>query len=312
MNSDSNRLRRHSLIILSMIFALLYGTLTMAQESYEEELTPEETAELEEMRAFWDSLDRQKGDVTLLDGVVTLAVPDDFYFLGSHDAERVLVDEWGNPPGQDVLGMLFPEKYTPFDGDSWAVTIEYSDEGHISDEDAASIDYGDLLDSMQADTRDANPARIEAGYESVTLKGWAEPPHYDQVGKKLYWAKELQFGEADYTTLNYEIRSLGRVGVLSMTFIAATQQLNEINASRDTVLAMATFNPGHTYSDFDPSIDKVAAYGIGALITGKVAAKAGLLTGLIILLKKFGVYILIGLIALAGKFRNVFSRKKED
>ncbi len=287
---------------------ILADEVSTPAETSDMDLTERDRAQLQQMREFWESLDPKKGDVALPGGLVTLHVPEDYYFLDGADSKRVLVEAWGNPPGQNVLGMLFPEAYTPFDARAWAVTIEYSDEGYVSDEDAADIDYDDMLETMQQDTLDANPGRIEAGYGAVELLGWAEPPHYDSATKKLYWAKEIRFDDSSETTLNYEIRSLGRQGVLSMTFIAATPQLEEINTSRDTVLAMAQFNPGHTYAEFDPSIDKVAAYGIGALIAGKVAAKVGLLAGGLLLLKKFGVFILLGLAAAAGKLKKYLGR----
>lgn len=95
----------------------------------------------------------------------------------------------------------------------------------MSDEDAADIDYDELLEEMQDDIRDANPDREAAGYGTIELLGWAEAPHYDATSKKLYWAKELRFDGSDETTLNYEIRALGRRGILTMTFIAAGSQL---------------------------------------------------------------------------------------
>jgi uncharacterized membrane-anchored protein len=154
----------------------------------------------------------------------------------------------------------------------------------------------------------ANPDRVDAGYSPIELVGWAEPPHYDASARKLYWAKELRFGDDPETTLNYEIRALGRTGVLSMTFVADTPQLAAINDRRESVLAMAEFNPGKRYEDFDSRIDEVAAYGIGALIAGKVAAKAGLLAAGLVLLKKFGVLVVVGLGALARKAKGLFAR----
>ena len=41
------------------------------------------------------------------------------------------------------------------------------------------------------------------------------------------------------------------------------------------VLAAVDFAEGNRYSDFNPEIDEVAAYGIGGLIAGKVLAKVG-------------------------------------
>ena len=76
-----------------------------------------------------------------------------------------------------------------------------------------------------------------------------------------------------------------------------------------TVLAIAEFDQGSRYSDFDPDIDDVAAYGIGALIAGKVIAKTGFLAMLIIFLKKFGIIIVIAIGAFA---KSLFSSKKKQ
>ncbi len=294
----------------ALLGLLLLTRTAIAQEAPEAELTEEEMAFVAAAQEFLESLDKQHGDIALGQDLATLSVPDDYYFLGAADARRVLVDVWGNPPQNgDVLGMLFPAKYTPFDEESWAVTIEYVEDGYVSDEDAAGIDYGDLLRDMQKDTRSANKARVEAGYEEIELVGWAEAPHYDARSKKLYWAKELRFGEGDATILNYDIRALGRKGILSMTFIAATDQLAEINSARESVLAMAEFNEGMRYEDFDSSIDKVAAYGIGALVAGKVAAKAGLFGAALLFLKKFGIFIVLGIAALG---RRLFGGGKKS
>lgn len=284
--------------------------VAIAQDDMDYELTPEEIRELEYYQSIVDSLEPRTGEIVLGNSLATLVVPEAFYFLDSDDAETVLVDLWGNVPGQDVLGMLVPAEYSPLDLDSWAVTIDYTEDGYVSDEDAAEIDYDQLLRDMQKDTRDWNEERVDAGYEAIELLGWAEPPHYDSAEKKLYWAKELRFGDMQDTTLNYEIRALGRRGILSMTFIAASDQLDEINAHREQVLSMVSFNEGNRYSDFDPSIDKVAAYGLGALVAGKVAAKTGLIAAVILFLKKFGIFIVIGIAAFFRKILGAFRSEK--
>ena len=289
------------------IALLLVSPFATAQEEESVDLTDEQQQQLAYYRSIVESLEPRSGDIQLDNDLATLHVPEDFYFLDAENAEKVLVEIWGNPPGQDVLGMLFPAQFSPLDYDAWAVTVDYVPDGWVSDEDAASIDYDDLLRDMQAGTREANEEREAAGYGTIELLGWAEPPHYDTANKKLYWAKELRFDGADETTLNYEIRALGRRGVLTMTFIAGSDQLAEINASRESVLAMAEFNDGHRYADFDPDLDTVAAYGLGALVAGKVAAKAGLLTAGLIALKKFGVFLIVGLAALGRKLKGLLS-----
>jgi uncharacterized membrane-anchored protein len=271
--------------------------------SQENALTQEQAEYLSWAKGVWESLDRRQGAIELPNGVATLQVPDSFYYLGPADAEKVLVDVWENPPGagRDTLGMLFPAESTPFDDTSWGVTIEYEEDGYVSDEDADKIDYDELLAQMQQDTASESQARVAQGYQPIDLVGWASAPYYDRASHKLHWAKEVRFGDQTNNTLNYNIRVLGRKGVLVLNFIAGMDQKELIDAKLDSVLALANFDQGSRYEDFNPGVDKVAAYGIGALVAGKVVAKTGLLAAALLAMKKFGILIIAGAGALIGK-----------
>jgi uncharacterized membrane-anchored protein len=282
-----------------MLGALLTGFTVTAQE--QAQITAEE---------FLASLNFQQGDITLPGDIATLALPDGFYYLSPEDTESVLVTAWGNPPGNEALGMIVKGPDDVLAEDSWAVVIGYEEDGYVSDEDADGIDYGELLASMQASTREANAVRVEAGYDEIELVGWAAPPRYDNAANKIYWAKELRFGDIPVNTLNYNVRILGRKGVLVLNLVATMPQLEEIETAIPSVLAMANFNSGYRYSEFDPSVDKVAAYGIAALIAGKVASKVGLFAKLgvvLVALKKFWILIVI---AIAAFFTRMFRRGK--
>lgn len=296
-------------MLLLVVAFTVQATTEESTPTEETTLTAEQAEYIAWARQLWDSLDRQQGTIKLPNGVATLNVPENFYYLNPTDAEKILVEVWGNPPGAgaNTLGMLFPIEGTPFDSDNWGVSIEYIEDGYVSDSDADEIDYDDLLANMQESTRDENKARAEQGYEPIELVGWAENPFYDKQSHKLHWAQELKFGNQSPNTLNYNIRVLGRKGILLLNFIAGMEQKEIIDSKLDSVLALAEFDQGSRYEDFDPSIDKVAAYGLGALVAGKVIAKTGFLAAALIFLKKFGVLIVIGIGALLGKY---FKRKK--
>ncbi len=293
-------------LILVVAFFFLSSFSFALEENIE---SPEEDKYMEWAKGIWESLDRKSGEVKLEEAGAILTIPESFYYLNSVDTEKVLVEVWGNPPGQTTLGMIFPADMTPFDSDSWAVTIEYEEDGYVSDKDADDIDYRSLLDQMKGDTRASSKARVNEGYEAIELVGWASPPYYDSSEKKLHWAKEIKFGEQETNTLNYNIRVLGRRGVLVLNFIASMDQKALIDSNLDAVLALSEFDQGSKYSDFNPDLDKVAAYGLGALVAGKVIAKTGLLALALVFLKKFGVFILIGIGAL---FKGIGSRKKSE
>ena len=106
------------------------------------------------------------------------------------------------------------------------------------------------------------------------------------------------------SSLNYDIRVLGRRGVLSLNAVAGMKQLQQIKSDMREVLSFTEFSAGHRYSEFNGSTDQVAAYGIAALVAGGVAAKMGLFAKLGILLlslKKGLVFILAGAGALVAK-----------
>lgn len=273
----------------------------LAQAPAETEVTPEQ---------FEAGLHYQTGSIPVKGGLATLNLPAGYRFLGPEDAQRVLVEAWGNPPGESVLGMVFPPKTGPFSETGWGVIVEYSDDGYVDDEEAQGIDYAKLLGEMQEATREENSERVENGYEAVELVGWAASPRYDAASQKLYWAKELKFGDAPGRTLNYDIRVLGRRGVLSLNAVAAMEQLPQVERGMQELLGFVEFNQGHRYADFVPGTDRVAAYGIGALVAGQVAAKAGffkLLLGGLVAMKKFVVLAFIGA---AAFLRRLFGREK--
>lgn len=250
------------------------------------------------------------GEIALSGGFATINTGEDYYYLSPEDTKYVLEELWGNPPSEDMtMGMVFPSTYLPLEAESWAMVVDYDPMGYVSDEDAASYDYDALLRDMQNDTKESNKEREELGYGTVDLIGWAEPPHYDSEDKKLYWAKELHFSGLENNTLNYDIRALGRKGVLIMSVVGDMSSLDKIRGAAPDLLAMTQFNDGSRYVDFDPSVDTVAAVGIGGLIAGKVAAKTGLLAVGLIFLKKAWFLLLIPLVGLKNL---IFGRKNEE
>ncbi|GAB3345291.1 DUF2167 domain-containing protein [Lysobacter tyrosinilyticus] len=290
---------------------MLLGLLAVAMGAHaQESQSPEDAA-----RAIVAGFQWRDGEVAVDEAKARFKLNDNFRYLGAADARKVLEQLWGNPPDDSVLGMIVPKGRGVLDDSGWAVVVTYSDEGYVSDEDAAKIDYAEMLKELQEADKESNAARKEAGYSAIQLVGWAEPPHYDAVSKKLYWAKELQSEGAEHRTVNYDIRVLGRRGFVSLNAVARMNELAEVKTGMQQLLPMVEFDAGSRYADYDKSSDKVAAYGIAALIAGGIAAKAGLFAKLGVLLlglKK----ALIPLVMLVGAFFKkifgFFSRKKDN
>jgi uncharacterized membrane-anchored protein len=290
--------------LLVPLAALLGGRLLAADAPAP---TPD-PAHVAELIRLADSLHYQTGVVTLKDGIAKISLPKDYKYLDPEGSQTLLSKIWHNPPQKDILGMILPEEFDVKRHSTWVVILSFRDDGYVKDDDAAKINYDELLQKMKEGTTEASKEREKQGYVSVQLVGWATPPRYDAASHKLYWAQELKFGGETEETLNYNIRMLGRRGVLVLNAVASMGELKEVEAATPTLLSMVDFQEGHRYADFKPSTDKVATYGIAALIAGGIAAKVGLLKGLwigILALKKF---IILGFLALSRYFKKIWDK----
>ena len=262
-------------------------------------------------RAVVDSIQHtlsyQTGHLTLPGGIGELTVPAGYRYLDSAQSRRVLTKYWHNPNGTS-LGMLFPKDRGPLDDNSWAYVIEYDEMGYVKDDDANDIDYADLLADMQKDVAEENPEREKAGYEAVYLMGWGANPYYDKDQHALHWAKVLRFGSSPDSTLNYNVRLLGRKGVLVLNAVASPEQLTEIRASIPALLANVSFAKGQQYTDYNAGIDEVAAYTIGGLVAGKVLAKVGFFA-IILKFWKLGLLALGGVWAAIKRFFGIGNKE---
>ena len=252
------------------------------------------------------------GPVVLGNGIADLNLTSAFRYLGPEDAKKVLVDIWGNPSTQaNTLGMIFPADMSPVGRRSWGVVITYREEGYVKDDDAAKIDYDQLLSRMKEQVSHENTEREKQHIQSIELVGWAVPPRYDRESHKLFWAKEYSFSNDPSHTLNYDIRMLGRKGVLAVNAVASMDQLAQVQERMPEIMSMMNFSAGDRYVDYKEGNDKVAEYGLAALILGGVAAKVGLLKGLLALLAGGWKIIAITLVAIGGFCARLFRRIKK-
>jgi uncharacterized membrane-anchored protein len=249
----------------------------------------------------------QTGEILLPDKLARLSLTEGFRYLPPNDAEFVLTRLWGNPAGSKTLGMIFPSGISPAASNSWGIVITYSNDGYIKDSDADSINYDKLLKQMQKGAKEVNEERTKQGFPAVELVGWATRPHYDKETHKMYWAKELKFSDSTGNTLNYNIRVLGRGGVLNLNVVAPMEALSQIEASAPEIVGLVNFTEGNRYADFNKSTDKVAAYGIAALVAGGIAAKAGFFKVILAALIAAKKFVIIGVIALAAMVKKIFS-----
>jgi len=285
----------------------------LAQDKVEESSSA--AAAAPEAPAWQDELSRRTGVIAIPEAKASLNLTDDYYFLGAADSKKVLTEGWGNPPAavNDVLGMIFPARFKPLDEGAWAAVVTYDASGYVSDKDAKTADYAKLLRQMRENEAASNAERSRLGYATLRVEGWAEPPTYDPATHTVVWAKDLLFSDADGRhTLNYDIRVLGRRGVLSLNVVAALTDLADVRAAAQRIGRIAVYNTGERYADHG-MWDKKAAYGVAGLVAAGVGVaavkKVGLLALLLAFAKKGFIVIAAGAAAAFAWLRRLFAGK---
>jgi uncharacterized membrane-anchored protein len=268
-----------------------------AQEASSGSQTPEQKAFIEAIRA----LDWVKGPATVTaEGDAKLAIPDQYLYLDARNTSKFLELQHNLSDGREV--MVAPRNL------QWQAYLKFSDEGYVKDDE--KIDAPQLLKTLKENTESANAERQRRGWGALHLVDWATPPVYNTTTKRLEWATILE--SQDGRGVNFFTKILGRRGYTSVIMVTNPDNLSAAEGGLDTVLTGYAFNPGETYADWR-SGDKVAKYGLAALIVGgvaAVAAKKGLFSVLAGFLAVAWKFIAAAAVAAVAWLRRLFAKKE--
>jgi uncharacterized membrane-anchored protein len=235
-------------------------------------------------------------------------LPETLAFAGAEDT-RALLESMGNRTDGSELGLVVPKA----EDQNWFIVFEWSGMGFVKDDEKDEIDAKALLESIREGTEEANADRKERGLPGLHVVGWSEPPHYDARTNHLTWAI-LAKNDAGREVVNYNVRVLGREGVMSVTLVDEPKNLAAAKPAVEEVIGAFAYKQGKRYAEWVPG-DKVAQYGLTALVAagaGAAAVKVGLLGALGKLFAKAGKLVfavVIGLGAVATKFWNALRGK---
>jgi uncharacterized membrane-anchored protein len=260
---------------------------------------PEAAEQMNRMAELVKQFEWTKGPGTAAIGdVAEIQVPDGFVFTGA-DGTQGILRAWGNPTGGDELGLLAPV------GLDWSVIFEFADVGYVKDDEKENLDADKLLKSIQEGTERANELREKMGSSPLHITGWQQPPTYNSETHNLEWA--IRGESAGRTVVNYNTRLLGRKGVMSVTLLVDPEKMQAVLPAYQKLLTGYQFKEGERYAEFRQG-DKIAKYGLAALIAGGAAAgaaKLGLFAWLAVMFKKGWKVIVIGIVAVAAAVRRL-------
>lgn len=236
-----------------------------------------------------------------LGDVAKVEIPNGYLFAGA-EATRQLMASMGNPPSGQEMGLIAPEA----EDVDWFVVFEYNPVGYVSDEDYDEIDAKAILKSISDATEAANKERTKMGAPALHVTGWSESPHYDPASNNLVWALEAKDDGGDQI-VNYNVRLLGRRGYMSVTLVTDPAQLSRDKPEVNTVLAGFGYQDGQSYGEF-VSGDKLAGYGLAALVAGGAGAaalKLGFFAAIGKFLGKIWKLLAIGVLFLVSQFKRL-------
>jgi uncharacterized membrane-anchored protein len=227
-----------------------------------------------------------------------IRVPEGFRFCGADDT-RFLMEAMENFITETEIGFLSPDSM------DWFAVFEFEEIGYVPDDEKDELDADGLLASMREGSEAANAERRSRGWSELHLVGWAVPPRYNATTNNLEWAMTFESDGSQF--VNHNTRLLGRNGVVSVTLVTDLAELDYILPEFKQTLNGFNFKSGNTYAEFTEG-DKIAEYGLTALVAGgaaAIAAKSGVF-------KWLWKVLLIAGAAIAGFFKKFFGKKKTD
>jgi uncharacterized membrane-anchored protein len=294
----ANPIRRSSYVLLTVFIQLIALPLVPRDAAAQE--APASDPQQQQAELAWTQAREAlvEGPASIeLKNQASLALPADFGFVPKKEAAAVM-KVMGNVTGPAFIGLVFPLA----EDKNYFFAIDYEDSGYIKDDDAREWDADELLQSLKDGTESANIQRERQGIPSIVVTRWIEPPAYDNATHRLVWSAEirLKHGDDPDPGVNYNTYVLGREGYVSLNLITSASSIGNDKSAAHDLLAAIQFNDGRRYTDFNSSTDKVAAYGLAALIGGIAAKKLGLLALLAATLAKFGKLIFVGAVLAGG------------
>lgn len=236
----------------------------------------------------------------------TLNLTDAYMFVPKAEATALML-AMGNSAGSGFLGLVVPKDESQY----WFLTVDHTADGYVSDDEAREWNADDLLQSLIDGSVEQNKEREKIGVPALEIIGWIEPPHYDAATHKLIWslrAKDHGAPADAAATVNYNTYALGRDGFFELNLVTSEDVIDKEKEYARQLLAALEYKSGKRYEDFNANTDRIAEYGIAALIGGIAAKKLGLLAVIGVFFAKFAKLILVGFAVAGGAIIKFFRR----
>ena len=295
--------------IAAVVLAALLGSFAaFAQGS-----PPDQNALRAELQAAWQAASKAgvegPSEVSLIDQA-KLKLPAGYFFVPKAEGTRVLRALGNQVNETSFVGLVVGTGQK----DAWIVVVRYVKEGYIKDYDAKNWNADELLANIKEGVDEENKDRATRGFPELEVIGWIQQPTYDAATHRLVWsmlAKDKGQADSDPKGVNDNTYALGRDGYFSLNLLTGSDRIEGEKGVAQQLLGDLSYNSGKRYEDFSASTDRIAEYGLAALIGGAVAKKLGLFALAIAFVLKFAKVIAIGAVAFGAGLLKLFRRKRQ-
>jgi len=235
----------------------------------------------------------------------SLQIPKGFRFLEAKAAQDFL-KMTGNRPSGEETGLLMHTQ------DEWWVILEFEEIGYVKDDEKKDLDADKLLESYRRGTEAMNESRQERGAPPIRIVGWHVAPNFNDITKNLEWSVEAESGGGKF--VNYNVRLLGRKGVTKVTLIEDRTHVDATLPQFREILRSHSYASGESYAEYRQG-DRIAQYGLGALVLGgaaAAAAKFGLFGPLILFFKKAWKLVAAAVVGAVMWIKNLFTGRNRN
>lgn len=236
----------------------------------------------------------------LLGDQAEIFLPEDLSFIAESKAGEAVELTENLPSGLEV-GLIFSDE-------GWFIIFEFADEGYVKDDEKTDLDADAMLKSITESTNENNKELIKRGWSPLYVQGWYQPPRYNSQTHNLQWAVEIKSDTTDgrsSQSINYNTRILGRYGYMMISLVSTMDSIDYRIDRLNSLLESYQFKQGNTYAEYKEG-DKLAEYGLSALIVGGGAALASK-TGVFKWLWKVLIAVFV---AISGFFKKIYNKFK--
>jgi uncharacterized membrane-anchored protein len=298
-------MKNTSLFVSTLFACLIAGSMARAQKA-ESDAPPTEAEIKKAQQEMLDEIEKfgwSREGKGQLGNKAVVEIPKGYRFTKATGTQKML-QMYDNIPSNRELGMLTTEGLGPW------IIFEFDETGYVKDDDKDELDADSLLKTLREGQEAGNVRRREMGIEELELLGWAVPPRYNSLTHNLEWATRVRSKNGGGESINYNTRLLGRKGVMEVALVCGPDELDRLIPEYQSIMSGYQYTEGESYAEYREG-DKVAQYGLAALVAGGAAVaagKMGLFAKLSGLIAKLGKGIIVVVIALGATIKKLYEK----